>query len=35
MGSRVSEDINLYRTLGYIVCYEEDDSGKGHSLFIG
>lgn len=29
MGSKASEVINLYRTLGYIVCYEENDSDKG------
>lgn len=26
---------DLYRTLEYIVCYEEDGSGKGRRLFIG
>ena len=34
MGSRVSEGINLYRTLGYIVCCEEDAADTINVLMV-
>ena len=34
MGSKASEGINLYRTLGYIVCYEEDERCKSLEVYL-